>query len=59
MSARIKVDEIAKRLDIGKLAVYRMLEGGQMPGIRVGRNWLVTRHAYEQWERNCGRSEIQ
>jgi excisionase family DNA binding protein len=48
------VEEIARRLDIGRLAVYAMLEQGVIPGIRLGRRWIVTRHAYEQWERTCG-----
>ena len=53
-SGRISVLEIAKRLDIGRLAVYAMLEQKIIPAIRVGRRWIVTRHAYEQWERTCG-----
>jgi excisionase family DNA binding protein len=54
MSNRITVTEIAERLDIGKMSVYEMLEKGIIPGVRVGRNWIITRHAYEQWERTCG-----
>jgi excisionase family DNA binding protein len=54
MSNRITVAEIAKRLDIGKMSVYEMLEKAIIPGVRVGRNWIITRHAYEQWERTCG-----
>jgi len=56
-SVRISVPEIAERLDIGRQAVYAMLEQGIMPGIRVGRRWIVTRHAYESWERTCGMRE--
>ena len=54
MSGRITIPEIAERLSIGRLAVYAMLEQGIIPGIRLGRRWIVTRHAYEQWERTCG-----
>ena len=53
-SSRISVPEIAQRLDIGRLAVYAMLEQGIMPGIRLGRRWIITRQSYEQWERTCG-----
>lgn len=53
-SSRITVQEIARRLSIGRLTIYTMLEDGIMPGIRLGRRWLITRHAYEQWERTCG-----
>jgi excisionase family DNA binding protein len=48
------VEEIAWRLGIGRLAVYDMLGHGVLPGIRVGRKWIITRHAYEAWERTCG-----
>jgi excisionase family DNA binding protein len=53
-SSRISVPEIARRLHIGRLAVYEMLEQGIIPGIRLGRRWIITRYAYEQWERTCG-----
>ena len=52
--ARITFEEIARRLDIGRLAVYALLDKGIVPGIRVGRRWIITRHAYEHWERTCG-----
>ncbi len=51
---RITIEEIANRLSIGRLAVYALLERGEIPAIRLGRRWIVTRHAYEQWERTCG-----
>jgi hypothetical protein len=35
-------------------AGYSMLEQGIIPAIRLGQRWLITRHAYEQWERTCG-----
>jgi excisionase family DNA binding protein len=53
-SSRITVDEIAHRLNIGRLAVYEMLDQKIIPGIRPGRRWIITRHVYEQWERTCG-----
>ena len=51
---RITVPEIARRLGIGRLAVYAMLRRGVIPGIRLGRRWIVTRKAFEQWESTCG-----
>jgi excisionase family DNA binding protein len=53
-AGRMSVPDIARRLGIGRLAVYSMLESGIIPGIRVGRRWLITRRAYEQWESTCG-----
>jgi excisionase family DNA binding protein len=52
--SRITVSAIAQRLDIGRLKVYAMLEQGILPGLRVGRLWIITRHAYEEWEHSCG-----
>jgi len=54
MSARMKVQEIAQRLGIGRLAVYRKLEQGTIPAIRLNRRWIITRYAYQQWEHTCG-----
>ena len=54
---RITVAEIARRLGIGRPAVYTMLEQQILPAVRLGRRWIVTRHAYEQWERTCGMRE--
>jgi excisionase family DNA binding protein len=48
------VEEVAARLNIGRQAVYTMLEQKIIPAIRLGRRWIITRHAYEQWERTCG-----
>ena len=56
-SARITVEDIARRLDVGRLAVYGMLEQGIIPGIRFGRRWIIARYAYEQWEKTCGAPE--
>jgi len=54
MSSRMSIPEIANRLSVGRLAVYTMLEQGLLPGVRVGRRWIVTRYAYETWEKTCG-----
>jgi excisionase family DNA binding protein len=54
-SSRISVLEIARRLNIGRLAVYSMLEQGILPGVRLGRRRIITRQAYLAWERTCGR----
>ena len=54
MTNRMSIPEIANRLSIGRLAVYAMLEQGLLPGIRLGRRWIVTRAAFEAWEKTCG-----
>jgi excisionase family DNA binding protein len=54
MSSRMLIPEIASRLSVGRLAVYTMLEQGIIPAVRLGRRWIVTRQAFENWERTCG-----
>ncbi len=56
--ARISVPEIAQRLKIGRMAAYSMLEQGIIPGVRLGRRWIVTRRAYLTWEKTCGFREV-
>jgi excisionase family DNA binding protein len=54
MNDRITIPEIATRLSLGRAAVYQMLERGVIPAIRIGKCWLVTRYAFDKWERSCG-----
>jgi excisionase family DNA binding protein len=54
-TGRISVLEMAARLSIGRSAVYKLLELHIIPGVRLGRQWIVTRAAFDEWERTCGR----
>ena len=54
VSNRMTVKEVAKRLSRSRMAVYAMLEQKVLPGVRVGRRWIITRQAFERWERTCG-----
>jgi excisionase family DNA binding protein len=54
VKSRMSIPEIASRLGIGRLAVYAMLQQGLLPGIRLGRRWIVTRSAFDSWEKTCG-----
>jgi excisionase family DNA binding protein len=51
---RISIEEIVGRLQIGKKAVYALLHQKEIPSIRIGRKWIISRGAYEQWERTFG-----
>ena len=52
---RITFEGIAGRLSIDRPAVSALiLEHAKIPAIRLGRSWIVTRYAYEDWERTCG-----
>ena len=56
--ARLTIPEIAERLAISPTAVYKLLEAGEIPGIRRPgcrrKLWIVTRSAFSEWERTCG-----
>lgn len=58
-SSRMTVPEIAGRLAVGEMAVYRMLEAKIIPAVRIGKRWVVTRKAFEKWEENCGLHSAQ
>ena len=53
-TSRLTILEISARLSLGRGTIYTMLEAGTLPGIRVGRRWIVTRFALDEWERSCG-----
>ena len=55
----ITVPEIVQRLGIARGAVYELLERKEIPAIRLGqgRRWIISRRAYEQWERTFGSAE--
>jgi excisionase family DNA binding protein len=53
-SSRITIDEITRDLNLGRVRVYEMLKQHIIPNIRLGRSYLVTRHAYEEWKKICG-----
>lgn len=40
-------EEVMKRLNIGRNAVYKLLNSGEIKGFRVGRKWKIPRKAVE------------
>ena len=53
-AARITVKEIVTDLDVSKTRVYEMLDKRIIPNIRVGKSFIVGRHAYEEWKKTIG-----
>lgn len=45
----LSASETAKRLGISKETVLRLLEFGEIPAIRIGRNWKVPVSTLEEW----------
>jgi len=50
----ITVPEICERLGICEESVYDMLRTRQIPNIRYGRRFIISRAAYERWEASIG-----
>ena len=44
----LNVEEVAQILGIGRASAYRAIKRGEIPSIRIGRRYLVPRHAIEQ-----------
>ena len=58
MSSRMSVPEIAQRLKIGRLAVQPPCGAGHPSWHPAGRRWIVTRSAFEAWEKTCGTQAV-
>ena len=50
----ITVPEIAVRLGLGEDMVYEMLDANEIPHIRHGRRYIVSRAAFARWEQTLG-----
>ena len=50
----ITIPEIADRLDVCEETVYQMLKAHEIPNLRHGHRFIVSRAAYEKWEATIG-----
>ncbi len=50
----ITVPEIAERLGLGEETVYEMLDANEIPHIRHGRRYVISRAAFLRWEDTIG-----
>jgi excisionase family DNA binding protein len=50
----ITVPEISERLGICEDLIYGLLRSKAIPNIRYGRKYIVSRAAFEHWERTIG-----
>lgn len=44
-----KVDEVAKMLRIGRKQAYQAVERGDIPSLKIGRRWVISRTAFQKW----------
>jgi excisionase family DNA binding protein len=45
----LTVDEIAGLLRLSKMTIYRLIESGELPALRIGRSYRVHRDALAQF----------
>jgi excisionase family DNA binding protein len=43
----LTVAEVAARMRVSKMTVYRLVHGGELPDVRVGRSFQVPRRAVD------------
>jgi excisionase family DNA binding protein len=41
--------DVAQILGIGINLAYRQLEAGTIPGIRIGKNWVIPKVRFDTW----------
>ena len=49
----LTVAEVAARMQVSKMTVYRLVHGGELPAARVGRSFRVSRRAVENHLRDA------
>ena len=42
-------EEVAKLLGLHPNSVYSMLNCGELPGLKAGRKWLISKRRFEVW----------
>jgi excisionase family DNA binding protein len=47
----LTVAEVATRMRVSKMTVYRLVHGGELPAARVGRSFRVPRRAVDEYLR--------
>ena len=45
------VEEAARRIGVGKNAVYELAKAGKIPFIRIGRRYIINAELFEAWVR--------
>jgi len=50
--------DVADRSGIGLMGIYKLLESGQLPGIRVGARWYIPTAAYESRLENWNKAPL-
>ena len=53
------VEEAAKRIGLGKNAIYELAKAGKIPVIRVGRRYIISAEKFDAWfEEQCAQNAV-
>ena len=42
------VEELAEKLRVNKMTIYRRIKAGKLPAVKVGKNYRITRADFEK-----------
>ena len=42
-------EEVARLLGLHSNSVYGLLKSGELPGLKAGRKWLISKRRFEAW----------
>ena len=45
----LTIEDVAKRFGVNPTTVYRLAQGGVLPGFKVGVQWRFSRQMLESW----------
>ncbi|MFL6022707.1 MAG: helix-turn-helix domain-containing protein [Marmoricola sp.] len=48
----LTIAEVAAVMRVSKMTVYRLVHGGELPAVRVGRSFRVSEHDVNEYLRN-------
>lgn len=43
------IDDLAAYLQLSKSSLYKLVQGGRIPGKKIGRHWRFHREAIDEW----------
>ncbi|MDF5756610.1 helix-turn-helix domain-containing protein [Spongiactinospora sp. TRM90649] len=52
--AYVTVAEFAERFGLSKMTVYRAVQSGDVPAIRIGRSYRIAKAVVEEFDRRAG-----
>lgn len=49
MEKYLNVREIASKLDVSKMTIYRLVDAGMLPALRIGKSLRILETDLEEW----------